>query len=603
MTMTLKSPYLDILRDRIDLETIPFTDRGSRLLVFKEPANCALFIRLAERWAKWEGEVGPYRQRKPLLTAWRFTDGEGNPLDFSLTTWPHLLRFRTALGDFEITFLDAETLFVSLPAARCGFTFQVYADTGFPDRRGGRFKGNRNTAYSTNAHLVANTVTAAADGYFRVDARTEGGSGAGMVLNITPRLGFNRSVPPAAQPTATAAQRWHDWFAAAPQVEERYRRQYYYAWWVMRAGLIGTRFYTTREVMLPSKIHYVGAWQWDAYFHALAYRHVDTRLAEDQLRILLDHQREDGMIPDAIHDEGVVTHLTYPVDADVTKPPLIAWAAMKLYESSGHRDFLEEVYEPITRWNDWWFSAAQSADGRDGLAAYAHPFSSGLDDSPLWDGGMPVVAPDLNTYLVIQMESLARMADIIGEREAATNWRQRAAALTERMIAALWDESAGLFWATRAGQPIRVLTPFSLYPLWTGRLPAAMAARLVAHLTDPAAFWAAYPIPTVALNDPKYNPEQMWRGPTWVNINYLFIEALRRNGNAHLARLLRERTMDIIMSHDDIYEYYNPQTGERPPKAAPIFGWSSAVFIDLAIQASQERRTAPETSACGGVTP
>jgi putative isomerase len=61
--------------------------------------------------------------------------------------------------------------------------------------------------------------------------------------------------------------------------------------------------------------------------------------------------------------------------------------------------------------------------------------------------------------------------------------------------------------------------------------------------------------------------------------------------------------MDIIMSHDDIYEYYNPQTGERPPKAAPIFGWSSAVFIDLAIQASQERRAAPERSAGEVSTP
>ena len=42
------------------------------------------------------------------------------------------------------------------------------------------------------------------------------------------------------------------------------------------------------------------------------------------------------------------------------------------------------------------------------------------------------------------------------------------------------------------------------------------------------------------------------------------------------------------MGQDDIYEYYHPETGEPPPKAAPIFGWSAAVFIDLAIQASRE---------------
>ena len=110
-------------------------------------------------------------------------------------------------------------------------------------------------------------------------------------------------------------------------MKPEYAPHYYFAWWLMRAGLISTRFYTTREAMTPSKVHYVGVWQWDAFFHALAYRHVDMHLAEDQLRIALDHQRADGMIPDAIHDEGVITHLSFPVEADVTKPPLLAWTA------------------------------------------------------------------------------------------------------------------------------------------------------------------------------------------------------------------------------------------------------------------------------------
>ena len=80
----------------------------------------------------------------------------------------------------------------------------------------------------------------------------------------------------------------------------------------------------------------------------------------------------------------------------------------------------------------------------------------------------------------------------------------------------------------------------------------------------------------------------MWRGPTWVNINYLMIEGLQRTGYVDLARELRRRTLEMLSAHDDIYEYYHPQTGEVPPKAASIFGWSSAVFIDLAIQAAKE---------------
>lgn len=353
----------------------------------------------------------------------------------------------------------------------------------------------------------------------------------------------------------------------------------------MRTGLISSRFYTTREAMTPSKIHYVGVWQWDAFFHALAYRHVEPKLAQDQIRIVLDHQREDGMIPDAIHDEGVVTHLNFPVEADVTKPPLLAWAAWKLYEMDHDREFLEEIYEPVVRWNRWWFER-NDLDG-DGLPEYQHPFSSGLDDSPLWDDGMPVTSPDLNTYLVLQEEALAQIAGEIGLKEDVELWRGRAERLTQRMIAHLWDAEAGLFWAKRQGQPVRVVTPFNLFPLLTGRLPDAITTRLLARLTDPQEFWTRYPVPTVAINDPKYEPLTMWRGPSWVNINYLLIEGLRRIGQHAIAAELRRRTLEMISNHDDIYEYYHPETGEVPPKAAPLFGWSSALFIEMAIEESK----------------
>src|SRR3989304_2798888 len=85
-------------------------------------------------------------------------------------------------------------------------------------------------------------------------------------------------------------------------------------------------------------------------------------------------------------------------------PPLRAWAAGKLYESDGGREFLDEIYGPIVRWNAWWFER-NDPDG-DGLCEYLHPFSSGLDDSPLWDSGMPVTSPDLNSYLFLQEEAL-----------------------------------------------------------------------------------------------------------------------------------------------------------------------------------------------------
>ncbi|MBN1438252.1 MAG: hypothetical protein JW929_02490 [Anaerolineales bacterium] len=590
----IRSPFLQTLKGRINLESAPFTDRGSRLLVFRKGNSLA--IRLAERWAKWEQEVGDYHQRTPMVDGLTISDASGTPLEIRPTAFPQAIDIDTRRGEFWLAFSDDETLFLRLPDGEFIITFRVLAGEGSPDRRGGQFRGDpehrrnhRNVAYTTNARVLSNDINGDSDGCIRVRMRIRSEADSGWTLNITPRLGLNRSVPPANGVLREAERRWHEWFAGVPPVKDCYRPHYYYAWWVLRAGLIHSRFFLTREAMIPSKTQYIGAWQWDSFFHALAYRHVDRTLAENQLRIMLDHQREDGMIPDAVHDEGVVTEMPLPNSlavAEVTKPPLIAWTAWQLHSVTGDRDFLDEIYEPLCRWNRWWFE--KNDDDRDGIAQYNHPYSSGLDDSPIWDRGMPVESPDLNTYLVMSMDALAKIARTLGFAEEGRKWEAQAEALADNIVRHFWDPRSGVFWPTRNHEPIRVLTPFSLFPLLTGRMPAAIAGELLRHLFCREEFWTEYPIPSVAKNDPRYAPTVMWRGPTWVNINYLFILGLEQAGCVRDARRLRKKTLDLIMRNKDIYEYYHPETGRNCPRAASVFGWSSAVFVDLAIRASRE---------------
>jgi glycogen debranching enzyme len=352
----------------------------------------------------------------------------------------------------------------------------------------------------------------------------------------------------------------------------------------MASNLISPQGRVIYEAMMPSKVQYVGLWLWDSAIHALAYRHCDPELARNQILSMIDCQLPDGMLPDAVYDEGIISEIEHPIRAEVTKPPILAWAALKLQESDPDPKFLEQIYIPLVRWNAWWF--AMNDDDADGLVQYNHPYSSGLDDNPLWDYGMPVESPDLNTYLCVQMGSLAVIAETLGMEVEGGMWRRRAAAMVRRMIEDFWDEEAGVFRALHNEEPIPVLTPFNLYPLWTGQLPDHIRDRLIDHLTNPEEFWGNYAIPSVARNDPHYDPETMWRGPVWANINYFFIEALRQVGRPDLADELAEKTLNLVMKHPSIYEYYNAETGEPPPKAADIFGWTAAVFIDLAIQAS-----------------
>jgi glycogen debranching enzyme len=453
-------------------------------------------------------------------------------------------------------------------------------------KQGGFFKSVRNIAYETNGQVVSNQITPDAGGYtVEFLVRSDGDSVITMTIRSGMELGHD--VLPFSVTRAAAEARWRHWFDQVPPVDEQYQRTYAYAWWIMANNLISAQGQIAYEAMAPSKVNYVGLWLWDSAMHALAYRHVDPVLARNQIRAMLDCQLADGMLPDAIYDEGVVSTIDHPISAEVTKPPILAWAALKLHETDPDLDFLEEIYVPLVRWNAWWF--AMNDDDVDGLVQYNHPYSSGLDDNPLWDFGMPVESPDLNTYLCVQMGSLAMMAEFLGMDAEGAMWRRRAAAIVRRMIKDFWDKKTGVFRAQdKNGQPIPVLTPFNLYPLWTGQLPDKIRRRLIDHLTNPDEFWGEFVLPSVARNDPHFDPQTMWRGPVWANVNYFFVEALNQVGELKLATELRDRTLNLIRNHPSIYEFYDAETGQPPEGAADIFGWTAAVFIDLAIQASQE---------------
>ncbi len=580
------SAYLSLMRNQVDIKKVPFSDRGSRLLFLQTTDERSFYVKLAERLTTVQPGIEAYLRRPPFIQDFQLIDENGEPLESEIITYPHVVHLLTDMGDFALVFQDERTLALGLPSQKkTGIRFHVQPQFWEATEGGGVFKAIRNLFYTSNCETVRNEIIPDQGGY-TVEYIVQATKDSAITITVSDAVNPNPATLSFSSSYANSVNRWRDWFEKVPQVEEKYRSTYAYAWWIMANNLIGPQGQITYEAMMPSKLSYVGLWLWDSAMHTLAYRHIDPDLARNQIRAMLAYQLDDGMLPDAIYDEGVIATIDHPVTAEVTKPPILAWAALKLHEMDPDPAFLEEIYVPLVRWNAWWF--AMNDDDVDGLAQYNHPYSSGLDDNPLWDQGMPVESPDLNTYLCVQMGSLATIAEILGIDFEARMWRKRASAIVGRMINDMWDAESGLFRALHEEQPVPVVTPFNLYPLWTGQLPDEIRERLLSHLTNPQEFWGEYSLPSVAYNDPNFDPQTMWRGPVWVNINYFFIEALRQVGQMDLAKQLREKTLSLIMSQDSIFEYYNALTGVPPETAADVFGWTAAVFIDLAIQASRE---------------
>jgi len=576
------SAYLDLLKNRIDIRAIPFSDRGSRLLIYLAEHGGSLLIRLAERLVHLQPDVEAYLKRPPFISDLRLTGEDGEPVKLVPETHPYVLYFPNGHGKIGLVFQSPNTLAFSIPqGSRLGLSFHVSPLYWTETRDGGAFKGVKNLHYETNGRVERNEILPDRGGY-HVDFVVSGGEDDMIKVSIGENGESFEPPAPFSAAFEAARSRWLEWFNRVPDVPEDHRPTYALAWWIMANNLISPRGKVTHEAMMPSKTSYVGLWLWDNAMHALAYRHADIELARNQIRAILANQLEDGMLPDAIFDEGVVASIDHPIYAEVTKPPILAWAAIKLHESAPDLEFLREIYVPLVRWNAWWFS--MNDDDVDGLVQYNHPYSSGMDDNPTWDYGMPVESPDLNTYLCVQMQSLADIAEALGLQGDAAMWRKRSKAIVKRMIEDLWDEDSGLFRPSCEGKPIPVVSPICLFPLWTGELPDSLSKRLIAHLADPKEFWGDYPIPSVARNDPHYEPTVMWRGPVWVNVNYFFIEALRTVGEHRMAKELLEKTVGLVSQNPSIYEYYDSMTGQPQATAADAFGWTAALFIDLVLQ-------------------
>jgi len=89
------------------------------------------------------------------------------------------------------------------------------------------------------------------------------------------------------------------------------------------------------------------------------------------------------MLPDAVHDEGVVTHS--PTGGCRCQQASIGRLGhLETAPPASDPEFLNEIYErsPLHQ-----LVVREKRPGRNGLCEYQHPYSSGLDNSPLFDDG------------------------------------------------------------------------------------------------------------------------------------------------------------------------------------------------------------------------
>lgn len=325
-----------------------------------------------------------------------------------------------------------------------------------------------------------------------------------------------------------------------------------------------------RMSAFPSRGRYPAHYMWDACFQNLALEQMEERLAEDALLLLMENMRVDGKMPHFLCSTWM-----RPEDS---QPPLVGWAAMRLVKQRDKEDFIRHILDPLIRNNRWWLTQRMT---RHGLITCHSPFETGWDNTPRFDEG-PVVAVDMNAYLITQLRAAADIAQLAGNTSLAEQNDEIADTLCDKLLELCYSEADNLFYDIDvvSGKKVRIKTPACFLPLMTdvGLAPDKAKQMISDYLLDPELFFGEVPFPSVAYDEPSYS-QDMWRGPTWLPIAYLLLEILDEYGFDDQARTATQRLHDIVIKDGHLSEYFNSQTGEG--LGAHEQGWTAAIYLKL----------------------
>lgn len=284
--------------------------------------------------------------------------------------------------------------------------------------------------------------------------------------------------------------------------------------------------------------------------------------------------RQDQRTPD-LGREAPVPDLTIEGLAH----PILAWAELESYRQSGDADRVASVWEPLLRHH-----RAVERQMRDSRGLYVGD-TSAMDNSPR--NAQLGAGIDLSCQMAMSARQLAdlarvvaRQADDYGNTSQALTVRAEAGrllteadALAATIRAHMWDEATGFFYDLQPdGHRSPVRTAAAFWSLLGGVATQEQAERLAATLRDPRAFGTEHPLPSLAADDRRFDPDGgYYRGAVWPLQVAMAARGLAQYG-------LREAARDVAMGHvravaaacdetGTIWENYAP-VGRRPGKPA-----------------------------------
>jgi hypothetical protein len=344
--------------------------------------------------------------------------------------------------------------------------------------------------------------------------------------------------------------------------------------------------------------NYSGIWMECAPQEGLLYADIRPDIARNNHLAFFALQKEDGQIPCWVRTTAVGF-------GQIQMVVPIAATAWELASRTGDQELLDKAYAGAARW-DAWLRRYRNTRGT-GLCEGFCTWDTGHDNSPRWKGmpnrcpdadarrlppepSLPRLSPDLSATVYGGRVALAAMARALGKNSEADRWLEDAEGIRSAIVGRLYVPEDACFYDLDAqGHFVRVRGDLLSRVLGEHVVDRTLFDTIYERqIHNPRAFWPAYPLPSIALDDPAFvRPIQAnsWGGPSQALTAMRAPRWMEHYGKpADLAHLMQQWTGAtaaagrFLQQMDPVDGAFTNDTGDYSPAALAFidFTWRLA---------------------------
>lgn len=328
----------------------------------------------------------------------------------------------------------------------------------------------------------------------------------------------------------------------------------------------------------------------------------------------------------------------------MTQPPVTGFVLEKIYEIATDKEnilnFIKNNIDQVYKNHSYFYENRDPHN--EGLVYIYHNWESGTDNSPIWDDiwesfDVPdydferrdtshvdpsqrptkkeynyylhivdiakkckyndykiaelspflVQDPLFNAMLIKSNNSLINLYKIIGNNdtkiEQLQKWQKKS---ITSFNSKLYNEELGAYihFDLRNKKPIRFISSSSFSPLFAGIPNKEQAEKLINTMITKFGGENMYLCASFDPTSNRFDPKKYWRGPVWVNLNWIIYYGLLDYGYNDIAKQIKSDTLEIL-EKVGFYEYFDARkkayTKEINGYGGSNFSWSAALYLDL----------------------